>query len=106
MNSQSRSHDYGTYEEFRKAEEARTERVTKRFSNTYRGWSIALSIVRPAEEDYGVSARYEEGYLAAVLDMSADVVPDMTSEDFKALQVAAHQRAKEIKERRNLRSQG
>lgn len=106
MNSQSRSHEYGTYEEFRKAEEARTERVTKRFSNTYRGWARALACVRPVGEDYGVSTSYEEGYLAAVLDMSADVAPDLFSEDFKALQVAAHQRAKEIKERKNLRSQG
>ncbi|MCQ4611864.1 hypothetical protein [Corynebacterium sp. CCUG 51687] len=103
MNSQSRSHECGTYEEFRKAEEARTERVTKRFSNTYRGWSIALSIVRPVEEDYGISTRYEEGYEQALLDMCADGL--ISADDFEALEDAVQKRANLNKEIKNLRSQ-
>lgn len=77
--------------------------LLERFSNTYRGWSIALSIVRPVEEDYGISTRYAEGYEQALLDMCADGL--ISADDFEALEDAVQKRANLNKEIKNLRSQ-
>ena len=77
--------------------------LLERFSNTYRGWSIALSIVRPVGEDYGTSTRYAAGYEQALLDMCADGL--ISAHDFEALEAAAQKRAEENQEIKNLRSQ-
>lgn len=74
-----------------------------RFSNTYRGWSIALSIVRPVEEDYGTSVSYAAGYGQALLDMCADGL--ISADDFEALEAAAQKRAEEKQGNKKLRSQ-
>lgn len=71
----------------------RTKKLNERFRNTYRGWSIALSIVRPVEEDYGTSVSYAAGYGQALLDMCADGL--ISADDFEALEAAAQKRAEE-----------
>lgn len=65
--------------------------LINRFSNTYRGWSIALSIVRPVGEDYGTSTRYAQGYEQALLDMCADGL--ISAADFEALEAAVQKQA-------------
>ena len=86
----------------------RTKRLNKwlkeQFSNTYHGWSIALSIVRPVGEDYGTSTRYAQGYEQALLDMCADGL--ISAVDFELLEAAVQKRAEENQQIKNLRSQG
>lgn len=78
--------------------------LIERFSNTYHGWSIALSIVRPVGEDYGTSTRYAQGYEQALLDLCADGL--ISAVDFELLEAAVQKRAEENQQIKNLRSQG
>ena len=83
----------------RTEQDEQTKRLNKRFRNTYHGWSIALSIVRPVGEDYGTSTRYAAGYEQALLDMCADGL--ISAVDFEMLEAAVQKRAEGIVAKHN-----